>query len=113
MGSDESGIFVELFLDLSCSDCKEEFPKWLEFLQMDWLGATVAEKLKYNYVMLPLPYHHECWIVNKLAPYFVDNCYTTPNNCRYEEYIKVALENQDVTLMATDKSENELTVLWT
>ena len=57
---------------------------------------------------MPLPYHHEAWIVTKLAPYFLDACFANSAACQYEDYIAYALINQNDVLQQTDKTENEL-----
>jgi hypothetical protein len=57
---------------------------------------------------MPLPYHHETWIVTKLAPYFIDACYADEANCHYYDYIEYTLINQNDVLASKTKTEEEL-----
>ena len=41
VGSGQTGIVVEIYLDLMCSDSKANNPIWAETLQTDWLNGTV------------------------------------------------------------------------
>ena len=40
-GEGKTGITVEIFLDLMCSDCQAENPIWNEVLASPWLDGTV------------------------------------------------------------------------
>jgi hypothetical protein len=41
LGSNAKGIFVEIYLDLLCSDCQDQNPVWNELLTTSWLDGTV------------------------------------------------------------------------
>ncbi len=56
-GKGRTGITVEIFLDLMCSDCQAENPVWNELLQTEWLDGTVRDQVFWAYNPLPLPYH--------------------------------------------------------
>jgi len=43
VGEGRTGISVEIFLDLLCSDCQGENPVWNELLATPWLDGTVAD----------------------------------------------------------------------
>jgi hypothetical protein len=76
-----------------CSDSAFYNPSFVEFLDKPFLSSTVREAVIRNYVFMPLPYHHEAWVVTKLAPYFIDHCIDDPANCKYEAYIDYTFKN--------------------
>jgi hypothetical protein len=80
---------------------------------MPWQGATVRDKIIVNYVLMPLPYHHETWLVTKLTPYFIDACYADETNCQYYPYIEYTLVNQASVLNMKDKTYDEILEYWT
>ena len=57
VGKGNTGITVEIFLDLMCSDCQAENPVWNELLETEWLDGTVRDQVFWAYNPLPLPYH--------------------------------------------------------
>ena len=71
---------------------------------MPFLGTTVREAVYYNYVLMPLPFHHETWIPTKLYPYFVDQCYANASSCHYYDYINYTFINQNDVLKATNQT---------
>jgi hypothetical protein len=79
---------------------------------MDFLGGKVREKIQYNFVFMPLPIHHEVWIVTKMIPFFVDKCYEDASTCKFEDYIIWTLANKDDVVMATTTSEDDLINMW-
>ena len=56
-GSGHAGINVEVFIDLTCSDCQANNPVWNEVLASPWLDGTVADQVYWAYTPFPLPYH--------------------------------------------------------
>ena len=73
-GGSGSDIYVELYFDLLCSVCKFEWPLVRDLLTEDFMNATVEEKVTFNFVVFPLPYHHNTYYVSKMIPYFIDTC---------------------------------------
>lgn len=112
-GSKNAAIEIEAGFDLLCSDCAFYSPLFQEFLDLPFLGSTVRENIMVNYVFMPLPFHHEAWIVTKLTIYFIDECYANPATCQYEDYIIWTLANQNNVLLATTTSEDALIQMWT
>ena len=67
--------------------------------------------VRITYTFMPLTYHHGTWLVSKLVPYFVDQCYQT-SECRFVDYMNFCFEKQEIMLASTGKSQNELISLW-
>ena len=80
---------------------------------MTFQDGTVRDAVRVKYSFHPLPFHHGCWIVTKLIPYFTDTCLADKTKCKYVDYITLALASQDMILKATAKSENQIIEMWT
>lgn len=90
MGSNLANIKIEIGYDLMCSDSAKYDPFFQDFLNMPFTSTKntlVSEAIRYNYVLMPLPYHHETWVAHKLVAQFVDACYSDANSCQYHDYI--------------------------
>ena len=73
-GKGQQMIEFEVFYDLTCSASAAMHPEFKNFLDMSFLGRTVRDAIKVNYVFFPLPYHHASWIPHKIVPYIIDKC---------------------------------------
>lgn len=51
------------------------------------MNKTVEDVVSFNFVALPLPYHHFSFEVTKMLPYFIDMCIKTPGNCKVFDYV--------------------------
>ena len=80
---------------------------------MTFLDSTVRDQIKVTYTFFPLPYHHECWFVHKLVPYFEDQCRTEGQPCNYLEYAQFALEHQGDVLNAKSSLYDDIAKSWT
>lgn len=112
-GTGKTNIEIEAVYDLTCSDCKAYDPKFQAFLKSDWLDSTVGDQIKVTYTFFPLPYHHGCWFVHKLLPYFEDQCRTEGQTCNYIEYINFSLANQNDVLNARASLQEDMVNNWT
>lgn len=80
---------------------------------MPFLDGTFRDAVRVKYNFFPLPYHHGSWIAARLIPILSDKCYiANPPNCKYLDYISLALENQDMLLTQTSVTENQLIDQW-
>ena len=57
-GVPRSGINVELFIDLLCSDCAHENDVINTLAKTEWNGSTFAEQIGINFTPFVLPYHN-------------------------------------------------------
>ena len=112
-GKNQQMIEFEIYYDLTCSASAALHPEWKTFLDMPFLGRTVRDAIKVNYVFFPLPYHHSSWIPHKILPYVIDKCVASPLNCKLPYYIDFAFNNQNFILTSKDTSFNDLVVAWT
>jgi hypothetical protein len=48
-GEGRTGIIVEVFFDLMCSDSAASNPIWNETLQTPWLDGTVLDQVHWSY----------------------------------------------------------------
>ena len=92
-GKNQQMIEFELFYDLTCSASAALHPELKTFLDMPFLGKTVRDAIKVNYVFHPLPYHHGSWIPHKVLPYIIDKCVSSPLNCKLTYYLDFAFNN--------------------
>lgn len=102
-----------MYYDLLCSACADHHPKFKEFLDMPFLGKTVKEVVKVNYVFMPLPYHHGAYAVTKLTAFMIDECIVDPASCKLLEYMDFCFDYQDEVLDAVDWSYYTYMRNWT
>jgi hypothetical protein len=84
-GGSESGILIENFYDLTCSNCKLDWPVFKTFMNMsvsEFGGKKVKDIVKIKFSFFPLPYHHFSFPVHKLVPILNDKCIQNPDNCK-------------------------------
>lgn len=105
-------INFELFEDLLCDGCAMLRPEFERFLNMTYLGLPVRDQIQVNYAFLALPYHHGSWIAQRLLPYIIDQCLSTPKQCQYKQYVAYTLNNRDSFLDATSTTFDDLTTWW-
>ena len=96
-----------------CSDSKDKDPEFQKFLQMDWQGGKVQDKIKLSYTFMPLVYHHSVWVPHKLVPMILDQCDQDAGKCIFEPYLQYCLAHQADILDKKDISGRDIIQSWT
>jgi hypothetical protein len=71
-GNLASSLKVDLFIDLACSDCMNEWPLLTEVYE------TYGSDFKFSYHLFPLPYHQFAFLLSKSAT-IIDTYGTDPS----------------------------------
>ena len=100
-GPASANCTLEIFCDHLCSDCRAQYPKL-----NDWYTTTNAtDWLKLVYHEIPLPYHHNSFLVSVASRYIQDS---HPSNfTAVIDWFYVA-ENQNKYLGATNQTGTQL-----
>lgn len=99
----------DVFMDLNCSDCKEFYPQWKDFIEREVSEANgsvpVREKVEIHYHLISLPYHHNSFFCHKLAAYI-----ELQHNAQTLKYFDGIFDNQEKFLhdQAGDLNEQEV-----
>ena len=110
-GKGRVGITVEIFLDLTCSDCQAENPTWNELLDTEWLDGTVRDQVYWAYNPIPLPYHVHGFQVAQVVPYLQALC-AEEGNCLLNEYKDFCYDQLSTVLSMTDVSDLGFEAWW-
>ena len=99
-GNPASNVHVELYIDITCSDTKVVWKTILEVIDL------YRDKVYFQLRMLPLPYHHNAFLISKAA--MVVKTYGTDTDIF--SFLNYAFEKQaDISNKATaDMSMNQV-----
>ena len=112
-GQGRTGIVVEIFLDLMCSDSQANNPIWNQLLQTEWLDGTVSDQVMWAYTPMPLPYHIHAFQVTQIVPYLQDLCITDSTQCLTNQYKDFCFEQLDMVEAEHDVSQDDFIAQWT
>ena len=113
VGSGRTGISVEIYLDLLCSDSQANNPIWEELLATPWLDGTVQDQVFWHYTNVPLPYHVHAFQVGQVVPYLQYLCAVDANQCgALDQYKDFCYEQLDTVLSWTDVSQDDFIAQW-
>ena len=95
-----------------CDGSAAVHKEFKRFLKMPFQSGTVKDAIKFNIAFFPLPYHEHSWLVTKLLPLIIDQCYFSTLSCKYGYYISYVFDHLDL-ISSQDKSELEMIDWWT